>query len=525
MQKLCKEGNRKLVKKICGHALWTSILCFYPFSFLMAQPVAGLSEKAKHIIPIAAYGHAPDSFADLAEKLLPTVVNISTNESLNPTEQTDDDDENDSQDDSNSDGSSRMQHPPFKKFYNDYMEMQQDQNSTLRQQQALGSGFIIDPSGIIVTNYHVIKNADQITVTLQDNTVLKARMIGKDDRTDLALLKVNPSSPLPVTQFGDSDKERIGDWVLAIGNPYGWSGTVTTGIISSRGRNIDQGPYDDFIQTDAPINRGNSGGPLFNMKGEVIGVNTAIFSPSGGSIGIGFAIPSNEAKTVINQLRSNGRVSRSWIGVKIQEMTSDIAESLGLKSNQGALVTGVEAGSPAEEASLKAGDVILTLNDKKVQARTLPILVAQMPANQKIVLGIWRQGKPLVLNIIIRDMPENDTSTPIPEDTTSKINKIAIKGLGLWVCDINDSLRKKYNLAEKQVGVVIVAIKPGSPADNRSLNPGDVIIGVRQRNITSVANLLKALQEEKRTKRPSALLLLQVADSRYWITLPFSNKK
>ncbi len=233
--------------------------------------------------------------------------------------------------------------------------------------QSLGSGFIIDASGLVVTNNHVIDGADEITVTLQDNTSLKAKVLGRDETGDIALLQVKPDKPLPAVQFGDSDTSRVGDWVLAIGNPFGLGGTVTAGIVSARGRDIRQGPYDDFIQTDAAINRGNSGGPLFNMDGQVIGMNTAIYSPSGGSIGIGFSIPSNMVKTVVAQLKDFGHPRRGWLGVRIQQVTPDIAESLGLKDASGAMVAGVNDGGPADKAKIHNGDIILKFNGQDVK--------------------------------------------------------------------------------------------------------------------------------------------------------------
>ena len=351
-------------------------------------------------VPPATAHPAPDSFADLAQSLLPAVVNVSSSMAAK----------------ASADAPEMPVFPPgspFEQFFKDFMnrhhggnggnggggddngdngdddpgqgpDMAPDQPSGHpHRMQSLGSGFIIDPEGYVVTNNHVIEGADEITVTLQDNTTLKATLVGHDDRTDLALLKVQSDKPLPAVKFGDSDAARVGDWVLAIGNPFGLGGSVTAGIVSARGRDIQQGPYDDFIQTDAAINKGNSGGPLFNMAGDVIGINTAILSPSGGSIGLGFAIPSGEARVVVDQLRQYHRARRGWLGVRIQQVTPDIAETLGLHGSDGALVAGVNTGGPADRAHLQNGDVILTFNGQKLhEMRTLPRVVAETPIDR-----------------------------------------------------------------------------------------------------------------------------------------------
>jgi serine protease Do len=323
---------------------------------------------------------APESFADLAEKLLPSVVNISTTQLTKKQGR----------------GLEVPQFPPgspFEEFFRDFFDRNRP-DSQPRKSTALGSGFIVDPAGYVVTNYHVIENAEEITVILQDDTNLKAKIIGRDTKTDLALLKVEPTKPLPAVKWGDSDKSRVGDWVVAIGNPFGLGGTVTAGIISARKRNINSGDYDSFLQTDASINRGNSGGPMFNLKGEVIGVNTAIFSPSGGSIGIGFAIPARQASLIVNQLRKYGRTRRGWLGVRIQTVTDQIAESLELEGAGGALVAGVTKDGPAEAAGLKAGDVVLSFDGRKVkQMRELPRIVAETPIEKEVKLKVWRNGK------------------------------------------------------------------------------------------------------------------------------------
>ncbi len=348
------------------------------FSALVAVPLAA----AVPLQSAEARG-APDSFADLAQQLLPAVVNISSSTSMQV---------------ARGNGPEIPLFPPgspFEQFFKDFLDRNhpggrpggprgdQGPPSPERKMQSLGSGFIVDPSGLIVTNNHVIDGADEITVTLQDNTSLKATLIGKDERVDVALLRVKSDHPLPSVKFGDSDAERVGDWVLAIGNPFGLGGSVTAGIVSARGRDIRQGPYDDFIQTDAAINRGNSGGPLFNMNGDVIGINTAIYSPSGGSIGIGFSIPANMAKNVVAQLKDYGHARRGWLGVRIQQVTPDIAESLGLHDSSGAMVAGVNDGGPADKAKIRNGDIILKFNNQDVkEMRSLPRIVAETVIGQ-----------------------------------------------------------------------------------------------------------------------------------------------
>ena len=330
-------------------------------------------------VPAASWAKpAPDGFADLAAKLLPAVVNISSTQTIKPGQDNGDDPDNPAPPGGNGNGNGSgnrgtpdiPQFPPgspFEQFFKDFLNRNhqgQQQDALPRQQTSLGSGFIIDPSGLVVTNHHVIDNADQITVTLQDGTNFKAEVVGQDTKTDLALLRIKSDKPLPSVKFGDSDKTRVGDWVIAIGNPFGLGGSVTAGILSARARDINSGPYDDFLQTDASINRGNSGGPMFNMDGDVIGINTAIYSPSGGSIGIGFAIPSDLAKPVLDQLKDYGHPRRGWLGVNIQNVTDEIAESLGLDKPKGALIASVHEGGPAQVAGIQPGDVVLMFDGK-----------------------------------------------------------------------------------------------------------------------------------------------------------------
>ncbi|MFL5253644.1 MAG: Do family serine endopeptidase, partial [Rhodopila sp.] len=357
----------------------------------------------------AAARSAPDSFADLATRLLPAVVNVSSSTTITA---------------KNGPGAGPEMPifppgSPFEQFFKDFLNKQRqgqrgggggddDQPKPERRAQSLGSGFIVDASGLVVTNNHVIDGADEISVILQDNTTLKAKVLGRDESGDIALLKVNSDKPLPTVDFGDSSAMRVGDWVLAIGNPFGLGGSVTAGIVSARGRDIHQGQYDDLIQTDAAINRGNSGGPLFNMDGQVIGINTAIFSPSGGSIGIGFSIPSNMAKNIVAQLKEYGHPRRGWLGVKIQQVTPDIAESLGLKGASGAMVAGITDGGPADKAKLRSGDVILKFDGQPVtEMHNLPRIVAETEIGKQVPIVVWRDGKEVALQVKVAELPDN----------------------------------------------------------------------------------------------------------------------
>jgi len=360
---------------------------------------------------------APESFADLAKELLPTVVNISTK-----------------QNNEDRPGGS------FEEFFEDFGQGRPPQAS------ALGSGFIIDTDGYVVTNAHVVAGADEIIVRLSDDTQLVANLIGSDERTDLALLKVENDRPLPAAQWGDSDGARIGDWVMAIGNPFGLGGTVTAGIVSARSRDIRSGPYDDFIQTDAAINRGNSGGPLFNMDGQVIGVNSAIFSPSGGSVGIGFAIPSQMARNVINQLRKHGEVRRGWLGVRIQRVTPELAEGLRLGEARGALVASVTPEGPAQKAGIQQGDVILEFNDREVpESNKLPRMVAETPIGSEVPVTLWRKGEEVTVNAVLGALNEAviAASAPGQEDQTAPD---AIKALGVELSAVTGQMRQEFQL-------------------------------------------------------------------------------
>jgi len=458
----------------------------------------------------AAARPAPDSFADLADKLLPAVVNISTTQTLKPEKQKE------------RATPGRPQFPPgspFEEFFKDFFKDHDGSQSGRpeakpRKATSLGSGFVIDQTGYIVTNNHVIADADEITVKLQDDTEIKAELVGRDTKTDVAILKVKTTKPLIAAKWGDSDKARVGDWVLAIGNPFGLGGSVTAGILSARQRDINSGPYDDFLQTDASINRGNSGGPMFNMDGEVIGINTAIYSPSGGSIGIGFAIPSNLAKNVAAELihEPDHTVHRGWLGVRIQAVTDEIAESLGLDKPKGALVASVNDNGPAQTGGVQAGDVILTFDGKPVtDMKHLPRLVAETPVDKTVPVTVWRKRKENALQVKVGKLDETEQvaakETPkkaAPKDTTGTVTT-----LGLTLSNITPEFKEKFSLADDSKGVVVVDVVKDSPAAEKGLKAGDVIIEAAQEEIKSATQVAGKIDDAKKAGRKSILLLVE----------------
>jgi serine protease Do len=436
---------------------------------------------------------APDSFADLAAKLLPTVVNVSTSQTLKAPPRT-----------------AMPDLPPgspLEDLFKNFLGPRQGQP---RHVTSLGSGFVIDPAGYIVTNNHVIEDSEQVTVSLQDGTQMPAKIVGRDLKTDLALLKVTPKHPLPATHFGDSDKARIGDWVIAIGDPFGIGSTVTAGIVSARNRNINAGPYDDFIQTDAPINRGNSGGPLFDMDGNVIGINSAIFSPSGGSVGIGFAIPANLAREVVGQLRQFGVARRGWIGVRIQQVTPEIAEGLGLSGTQGALVAGVTKAGPADRAGLRNGDLITGFDGKGVSDdRALPRIVADTPIGKTVNVDVLRKGKKQTLHIQVAKLAEDarpDKPAKAPPAPVKKQSRLAQLGLTLGALD--DAARARFKIGAGVQGVLVTAVNPASPAGEKSIRPGDVIVEVQSNPVHKPAEVTGHLDFAAKAGKKVALFLI-----------------
>jgi serine protease Do len=483
------------------------------------RPIAGWLARAALAAGLALAVAAPAaaqsatqlaSFADLVERVGPAVVNISTSKQQARSEEL-----------------PMPQFPPgspFEEFFREFFDRDRGQQPQQpRRGFSLGSGFVVDPTGYVVTNNHVIAEADEITVIFNDESEYKAQLVGKDTKTDLALLKIERDRPFPYVEWADSDNVRVGDWMLAIGNPFGLGSTVTAGIVSARGRNINAGPYDDFFQVDAAINRGNSGGPSFTPDGRVFGVNTAIFSPSGGNVGIGFAIPSNLARTVIDSLKSTGRVARGWLGVRIQTVSDDIAENLGLSEVAGALVAGVTPGGPAAEAAIEPGDVILEFDGKKIdRMRNLPRIVAETPIGKKVQVVIWRKGEQRTLEVALGELPEDEQlaelgqpQTP-PETTSAKVAE-----LGITVQPINDELRQQYQLAQASNGVVITEVVPDSAAAAENLRPGDVITEVNQEEVKTPAEVVAKVGKVKQEGKKSVLLLVDRQGDLRFVALRF----
>lgn len=460
--------------------------------------------------------NAPTSFADLVEKLTPSVVNISSTQIIEGAD--------------NPFGGMLSEKMPegspfgnlpelLEKFYG--FKGQDGEAAPSRKATSLGSGFVIDADGYIVTNFHVIEKAEEIVVTFSDGTTEKAKVVGRDSKTDLALLKVDSKKKLPALEWGDSDKARVGDWVIAIGNPFGLGGSVSAGIISARARDINSGPFDDFIQTDAAINRGNSGGPLFDTDGKVIGVNAAIFSTSGGNIGIGFAIPASMSWPVIKQLKEEGRTHRGWLGVKIQTVTEDIAESLGLKDEHGALVLEVTKDSPADKAGVLSGDIIITFDGHDVKTmRKLPRIVADTKPGKKVPMEVLRKGAKKTLLVSIAEMKDDEDLKAKDASTQEKKKEDSIANtkeiFGLELASLNADLRKKFNIDSGKQGVLVVNVDNKSDAAQKGIRRGDVITDINQEPVKDVDGAVALLEKAKGLKRKSALLLVDRAgDARF----------
>jgi len=383
-----------------------------------------------------------------------------------------------------------------------------------RRSSSLGSGFVIDPSGIVITNNHVIADANEVTVILNDGQKLKAEVLGKDQKVDVAVLKVKPEKPLKAVKFGDSDKAKVGDWVLAVGNPFGLGGSVTAGIVSARNRNIDSGPYDNYIQTDASINKGNSGGPLFNMDGEVIGINTAILSPSGGSVGIGFATPANTVEPVIEQLQAFGETRRGWLGVRIQNIDDAIAETLSLGATRGALVAGVDDKGPSKPAGLKVGDVIVKFDGKPIkESRDLPKLVAATPVGKDVELVVVRSGKEQTKTVKLGRLEDGEKVASKDggdkEKSESGGDGSSQSVLGLELSRLSDALRTRYQIKDTvKGGVVITAVDPRSEAAEKRLQAGEVLLEVNQEAVSDPADVLKKIKTLKGAGKKTALLIV-----------------
>ena len=446
------------------------------------------------------------NFADLVEELSPSVVNISTTSKVSGTP---------------IDDFFAGQVPPqfndlFKNFFGQaFPQGRGGQAAPSREVKSLGSGFVIDETGYVVTNRHVIDKADKIEVNFPDGSSYAAKVIGEDAKTDLALIKIESDKKFPALKWGDSDEKRVGEWVLAIGNPYGLSGTVTKGIISALNRDIDAGPYDNFIQTDAAINRGNSGGPLFDLEGNVIGVNTAIISPSGGSVGVGFAIPSSLSKNVIEQLRTKGKVERGWIGVNIQPVTQDIADSLGLKEAAGAMIGGVTPDSPAEKAGLLPGDVIISVEGKKIEKmRDLPRMIAERSIGASTKIGVIRQGKVKSFNLKVAKFQEE----VVAKAKTTPSGAVIVEDLGISLRNIDPVTQKNYSLPETVRGVLIDNIQGFS---NVGWRRGDVIAEIQKQPIQNVNDFVQKFSRLRKKGQNPVLFKINRQGNHFYLAVRF----
>jgi len=478
-----------------------------------APALAGVATAMVLLMPAgAAFARGPDGIADVAERVIDAVVNISTSQKVEPRI------------------TQMPKLPPgspmeefFEEFFKNHRKNQdRDSDRSPHRTSSLGSGFIIDASGIVVTNNHVIAEADEIHVIFNDGSKLKAELIGTDKKTDLAVLRVKPTKPLTAVKFGDSDKLRLGEWVIAIGNPFSLGGTVTAGIVSARNRDINSGPYDNYIQTDAAINRGNSGGPLFNLSGEVVGINTAIISPTGGSIGIGFAVPSKTAMPVIEQLKQFGETRRGWLGVRIQQVTDDIAASLDIKPARGALVAGVDDKGPAKPGGIEPGDVIVKFDGKDIkEMRDLPRIVADTPVGKEVEVVILRKGKEEKRKVKLGRLEdgEKQLASLSKKDEQAEQKSTVKRTLGLELSNMSGDLRTKFKIRESIKGVVITGVDQAvarAAADKR-LAVGEVIIEVQYEPVATTDALQKRLDKLKKDGKRTAILLVSspLGDTRF----------
>lgn len=444
----------------------------------------------------AAADIARPELADLIEAAQPSVVTISVEKSVRNPQSL------------NYRGPQRGS-PEMDEFFERFFGRGFPMPDAEQRTRGVGSGFIIDADGYIVTNNHVVEDADVITVTLHDGEAHEAELLGADPKTDLALLKID-AQELTAARFGDSDAVRVGDWVVAIGNPFGFGGTATVGIVSARGRDLRAGPYDDFLQIDAPINQGNSGGPVFNMAGEVIGINTAIYSPNGGNVGIGFAIPANQAEEIVAELRNNGLVERGWLGVQLQGMDDALAESLNLDSNAGALVAEVVSGSPAANANVDVGDVIVEFDDEAVDSpKALSRMVGTADSGERIPMKVWRNGKhkTLVVTLGRADQP----ATIAQGETNDSV--------GLALAPLDEAARARFGLDDEATGAIITRVQPSSEAARQGLRPGDLIVSVDQREVDSPKDVTSAIEGARRGGQDSVLLLVRRGEAQRFTAL------
>lgn len=425
----------------------------------------------------AQYGFP--SFADLAEKLIPTVVNIST-----------------------------IQQPDQINIPADADNEEEEYYDPLEGRVALGSGFIISEEGYIITNYHVIENAEVINVVLFDNTEIEADIIGGDEKTDIALIKIDPPFELDKVAFGDSDAIRVGDWVLSIGNPFGLGGSVSAGIVSAKSRDIAAGPYDNFIQTDAAINQGSSGGPLFNTRGEVVGINSALFSTSGNNMGVGFAIPINTVNWIVKQLEQSGEVKRGWIGVRVKPNSKEMARSLNLKDSQGIIVSGLTENGPAAKAGLQAGDVIISLGEHEINTcKEFSRMIAEMPAGSEAQLIVWRNQEIEPILIKVENMPKSPKAAPRERIKPESDQGLILQKTGLVLTEITPEIINNMNLSPTTMGLLVKGVELGSDADIQGLKRGDIIIKMNIKDCVTLKAALGHIKEAEQARKPLHLMV------------------
>jgi serine protease Do len=491
--------KRRIVPLVTGVAIFSFLVgTLVSSSLKISSSLQAFESEPAGISGPAAAGES-QSFAALAEKLMPVTVNISTTKIVKgrqgPLMQPFRDD-------------------PFRNFFGDEFSERFFGGRVPQQEQkltSLGSGFIIDKEGHIITNNHVIEGADEIKVRLSDKEEYDAKIVGRDDKTDIALIKIAPDKDLPVAALGNSDDLKVGEWVMAIGNPFGLDQTVTVGVVSAKWRKLGMGAYEDFIQTDAAINQGNSGGPLFNTRGAVVGVNSAIFSTSGGNIGIGFAVPINLARNIVAQLKDKGKVVRGWLGVVVQPLTADLAESFNMDKNKGALVADVDAKGPAARAGIQKGDIIVNFDGKDItEMNELPLLVAQTPIGKNVEVIVVRGGKKLNKKVVIEELKESETLAAAQAGSE--------EGLGMEVSTLTAALARAYKITGS-TGVVVTQVAPGSPADAAGMKEGDLILEVNREPVQTMEDYSSALNKRKSASK--ILLLVQRGDySQFVIITP-----
>lgn len=473
-----------------------------PFAFSTSATVASAAEPAGIIAP-------GGSFAPIVDADKPAVVTVTT--TMKAT-------------DTSADGSNSPMDEQFRQFFENQgipFPKQMPHQQQNQRAMALGSGFIISPDGIIVTNNHVIQNAADIKVTLDDGTELPAKLLGADAKSDLAVLKIKAPKPLATIAWGDSDKLKLGDQILAIGNPFGIGTTVTAGIVSARGRDLHSGPYDDFIQIDAPINHGNSGGPLVDREGNVVGINTAIYSPNGGSVGVGFAIPSNEAKAIVAKLEKNGSIEHGYLGVAIQPVTSDIANAMGLSQTEGALVASVNDDTPAARAGIRSGDIVTAVGNETVKTpKDLSRLVADLSPGDKRSITLWRDGKSMDVNVTIGG---NDDSKQAANDAgDGKVQPSNQPSIGVGLANLTPDVRQQLNLPRGVEGAVVASVNPDKPAAAAGIQTGDIIVSVNDQPVHNAHEVHTAVAKAGKDGRKSVLLLIERNGDKTFVAVPFS---